>query len=141
MQVFHSSYSWWFHWSLNDNKSFQVSRTLLSIIAVVWKVSVHPLISFVGSWRQFQGFQLWLESLSPSFSTTFSSSLARYRLLLLFYSMWIFHTSFNWRISDNNFLPVSRTLLNILADFNSAVVWMVSILPLISLSPSLFQGL
>ena len=36
-----------FHWSLNDSKSPQVSRTLLSILfvlnnAVVWMVSTHP---------------------------------------------------------------------------------------------------
>ena len=39
-----------FHWSLGDNKCPQVSRTLLSILAVlnnavVWMVSTHPLIS------------------------------------------------------------------------------------------------
>ena len=39
-----------YHWSLSDNKSPQVSRTLLSILAdlsyaVVWIVSTHLLIS------------------------------------------------------------------------------------------------
>ena len=39
-----------FHWSLSDSKSHRVSRTLLSILAVlnnvvVWMVSAHPLIS------------------------------------------------------------------------------------------------
>ena len=39
-----------FHWSLSDNKSPQVFRTLLSILAdfsntVVWMVFTHPLIS------------------------------------------------------------------------------------------------
>ena len=39
-----------FHWSLNDSKSPQVSRTLLNILAVlnnavVWMVSTRPLIS------------------------------------------------------------------------------------------------
>ena len=39
-----------FHWSLRDSKSPQVSRTLLSILdnlsnAVVWMVSICPLIS------------------------------------------------------------------------------------------------
>ena len=39
-----------FHWSLSDNKSPRVSRTLLSILddlnnAAVWIVSTHPLIS------------------------------------------------------------------------------------------------
>ena len=39
-----------FHWSLSDSKSPQVSRTLLSILAVlnkvvVWMVSTRPPIS------------------------------------------------------------------------------------------------
>ena len=39
-----------FHWSLSDSKSLQVSRTLLSILAilsnvVLWMVSSGPLIS------------------------------------------------------------------------------------------------
>ena len=36
-----------FHWSLNDSKSPQVFRTLLSILnsTVVWMVSICPLIS------------------------------------------------------------------------------------------------
>ena len=39
-----------FHWNLRDNKSPQVSRTLLSILAdvynvVIWIVSTRPLIS------------------------------------------------------------------------------------------------
>ena len=39
-----------FQWRLRDSKSSQVSRTLLSILtelgnAVVWMVSIHPLIS------------------------------------------------------------------------------------------------
>ena len=39
-----------FHWSVSDKKSPQVSRTLLSILsdlynAVIWKVSPRPLIS------------------------------------------------------------------------------------------------
>ena len=39
-----------FHWSLSDNKSSQVSRTILSILtdlnnAVIWMVSTHPVIS------------------------------------------------------------------------------------------------
>ena len=38
-----------FHWSLSDSKSAQVTRTLLGILdlnhAVVWMVFTHPLIS------------------------------------------------------------------------------------------------
>ena len=45
----HLRYLMVFHWSLSGNKSPQVSRTLLSILAdlnnaVVWMVSTHPLI-------------------------------------------------------------------------------------------------
>ena len=46
----HQHYPMVFHWSLSDSKSPQVSRTLLSILAVlnnavVWMVSTRPLIS------------------------------------------------------------------------------------------------
>ena len=49
----------------------------------------------------------------------------------------IFHTSMNWwsfngvRVTTNS-PQVSRTLLGILADLNSAVIWIVLSLPLIS---------
>ena len=48
IRVFHISVSWWFfHSGLSDSKSPQVSRTLLSILAVlnnvvVWMVSTRP---------------------------------------------------------------------------------------------------
>ena len=45
---------------------------------------------------------------------------------------------FSQSLSDGKFPLVSRTYLSILADFKSAMVWMVPILPLISSSPSLF---
>ena len=63
-------------------------------------------------------------------------------LLLLFYSLRVFFTSvladglslkFEWS-------QVSRTLLSILADLSSMVVWMISIHPLISKSSSLFNN-
>ena len=43
---------------------------------------------------------------------------------------------FHWSLSDNKSPQVSRTLLSILADFNTAVVWMVSTRPIISKSSS-----
>ena len=43
---------------------------------------------------------------------------------------------FHWSLSYSKSSQDSRTLLNILADLNSAVIWMVSILPLISNSLS-----
>ena len=41
---------------------------------------------------------------------------------------------FRWRLNDNKYPQVSRTLLSILSDFNNAVVWMVSPRPPISKS-------
>ena len=46
----HHTHQMVFHWSLRDNKSPQVSRTLLSILAnrnnaIVWMASIRPLIS------------------------------------------------------------------------------------------------
>ena len=43
---------------------------------------------------------------------------------------------FNWSLSDSKSLQVSRTLLNILADLNNAVIWMVSPRPFIFKSVS-----
>ena len=64
-------------------------------------------------------------------------------ILLLFHSLRVFHTIIklvvsHWSPSDNKSPRVSRTLLSILIDFN-AMIWMVSILPLISVSLSLFS--
>ena len=42
-------------------------------------------------------------------------------------------------LNDNTSPHISRTLLNILADLNNVIVWMVLILPLISDSSSLFS--
>ena len=43
---------------------------------------------------------------------------------------------FHWSLSDNKFSRVSRTLPSILSDINNAVVWTVSIRPVISKSSS-----
>ena len=47
---------------------------------------------------------------------------------------------FNWSLSDSKSPQVSRTLLSILANFNSVVVWMVSTYIFISNSSSLFTN-
>ena len=47
---------------------------------------------------------------------------------------------FYWSLSDNKSPQVSRILLSILADLNNAVVWRVSIPPLISKSSSPFNN-
>ena len=44
---------------------------------------------------------------------------------------------FHWRLSDSKSPQVSRNLLNIVADLNNAVVWIVSTHPHISKSSSL----
>ena len=46
---------------------------------------------------------------------------------------------FLWSLSDSKFPQISRTFLSILGDLNNAVVWMLSILPLISYSFSPFS--
>ena len=49
---------------------------------------------------------------------------------------------FNWSLSDSKSVQVSRTLLNILADFNDTVGWMISAhLPISSSSNSLTKSI
>ena len=94
-----------FHWSLSDSKSPPVSRTLLSILAVL------------------NNAVLWMVSNFPPTPKFYSfGSLSRQR------SMMFFH----WSLSDNNSVHVSRTLPIILANFNYALVWMLSTCALIS---------
>ena len=82
-----------FHWSLSDNNSPQVSRTLLSILAnlnnaVIWMVSTRPPMSkssssIINPLVTYQAQQLLLISLSLSCSIFFCS-LARSRYLSFF---------------------------------------------------------
>ena len=46
--------------------------------------------------------------------------------------------AFHWNLSDSKSPQIPGALLSILADFNNAVVWMVSAHPLISNSSNLF---
>ena len=77
-----------FHWSMSDSKSPQVSRTLLSVLAVlnnavVWMVSTRPPICKSSS--PFSNPLDTLPKLSPSCSIVFFfNSLARSRYLSLF---------------------------------------------------------
>ena len=91
-----------FHLSLSDDKSPQVSRSLLSILAnlnnaVVWMVLAYSLISSSSSllpslWRLFQVHLLQLVSLSPSCSIVFFNSLTRSKYILLFFVFFGFHS-------------------------------------------------
>ena len=66
------------------------------------------------------------------------SSLLLLLLLLLFYL--VFHTSgFHWTPSGGKSPQLFRSLLNILIDISSAVIWMFSVFPWISSTPSFFS--
>ena len=106
-----------FYWSLSDSKSPQLYITLLRT-----------------SWRV--RFFLYCPSHFSQFSGTVPMAQARFHYFFSFKSsshqrqLMIFH----WSLSDNKSPSVSRALLNILADPNNAVVWMLSTRPLISKS-------
>ena len=76
--VFQISFSWWFFYlSLSDSKSPRVSRTLLSILAilnnaVVWMVSTRPPVPLIILWWLYQKHQSRLVYFSPSCSIVFS---------------------------------------------------------------------
>ena len=67
-------------------------------------------------------------------SKRFHSFHGYFTMVWVIYQFWtvVFHCS----LSNGNFPQISRTLLSILADLNNAVIWMVLLLPLISISPS-----
>ena len=128
-----------FHQRLSDGKSFQVSRTFLSILAdlnnaIVWilpsllsepsgTVFNEPMIigitvtlmfhNFFSSLVRSKFFSLF--SLSLIFTIIITQSFLHQRKLMVFH----------WRLSDSKSLQVSRILLSILAVFSNAV-WMVS---------------
>ena len=77
-----------------------------------------------------------LQRWSPPADTIVSSlSLYSLRLFHVSFNRWFFHKSPSDKKSSQTF----RTLLNILADFNSAVVWIVTIFLLIIRSLNFFS--
>ena len=111
-----------FHWSLSDSKSPQVSRTLLSILAVLNNVVVWMVPTLLPTSTSSSPFSNPI--IIPSFEL-FPSALA---------------DGFHWSLSDSKSPQVSRTLLTILAVLNNAVVWMVSTCPPTSKSSSPFSN-
>ena len=117
LEFFHISVSWSSsNWRLSDSKSPQGSRTLLSILAVfnnavVWVVFTRPPTSKWCCW--------WL-------------------LLPLFYSLRLFYPSVDWWsfigvwLTASSFTSPACTLLSVLAYFKYYLVWIVSIILLIS---------
>ena len=122
------------HWSLSDRKSPQVSRTRLSILAVlsnavVWIVSTRPPTS--KSSRPFNNPLVTVPNapitigiivtfiiiiiISSSSSFSFESFSDQRKLMVS-----------HWSLSYSKSPQVFGTLLSILADLNNEVVWMVS---------------
>ena len=102
-----------FYWSLSDSKSPQVSRTRLSILAVlsnavVWIVSTRPPNS--KSSRPFNNLLITVPNAPITIGT------------IVTFNITVFHISFSWSLSDKKSPQVSWTLLSILAVFNKAVV-------------------
>ena len=131
--LFHTLYEFFtsiisrLHWNSRDCESLQVFRTLLNILADLnsaagWMISILPLISI---------------SLSLFFRNFGDRSMrTRYnwynRHLHIPQIFRVYHTSLSWWFLTG----ISRTLLSISADLNNAVVWIVSIRPLIFWFPS-----
>ena len=92
-----------FHWSLSDSKSPQVSRTLLSILAVfnnavVWMVSTRSPTS---------------KSSRPFNNPLVTVPKAPITICLLFSK--VVTGSFHWSLSDRKRLQIARTLRSILS--------------------------
>ena len=132
-------------WSLSDNKSPQVSRTLLSILVdlnvVVWIISISPLIS-----KASRPFTIPLGIVSSAQTTIGMTvnlmfygftSIISIIFLLESFSLQRYLMVFHWSLSDNKSPRVSWTHLSILTDLNDAVVWTVSTCPVMSKSSSL----
>ena len=93
------------------------------------------------------GYSFYASLLRSLISWLTVSSLSSYSLHLLFFFGILFYSFesfwhedqlkvFHWSLSDSKYPQVSRTLLSILVDLKSAVVWMVSTRVLISDSSS-----
>ena len=122
-----------FHWSLSDSKSPQVTRALLSILAVlnnvvVWMISTRPPTS-----KSSSHFSNPLDTVPNAPITINIIVTCKFHSLLLLFIHLEFFTSvladgfsleFDWQPPQ-----VSRTRLRILAVLRSAVVWIVSIRP------------
>ena len=120
-----------FHWSFSDSKSPQVSRTLLSNLAVlnnvvVWMVSTRPPTS---------------KSSSPFNSPLLTVPNAPIIIIIILIIFGVFNTSISWWFSSEDgvkskYPQVIRTFLTIQAYLNNAVFWMAYNRPLIPKSTS-----
>ena len=145
-----------FYCRLSDSKSPQVSRTLLSILAVfnnavVWMVSTRPPTcksSRSFSYRAKSSNHNWYNCHFPvpqffQFSSKFEILIII--IIIIVHSLELFTSAlpmvFHWSLRDNKSPQFSRTLLSILVVLNNVVVWMVSTRPLTSKTSSPFTKL
>ena len=118
-----------FHWSLSDSKSPQVSRTLLSILAVlsndvVWMVSTRPPTfksssPFRNPLITVPNAPITIGIIVTRMFHSFFNSLARSRYLSFFSHSFSFIL---WLLLFHYLLVIPRSDLCILADINDAVV-------------------
>ena len=122
-----------FHWRLSDSKSPQVSRTLLSILAVFNNAIVSMVSTRSPASKSSRPFNNPLVSV-PKAQITIAIIVTLLILLLsllslLSFSHWCLLMVFHWNLSDGRSPQVSRTFLSILADLSNDVVWMFSACP------------
>ena len=147
-----------FHWSLSHSKSPQVSRTLLSILAVlnnaiVWMVSTRPPASkssspFSNPLVTVPNTPITIGIIVTFMLHNFFNSLARSRYLSFFsrsfsFTQWSAGTCVLFKPApvyslSLNCPQVFGTLLTILDDLNNAPVCRVSIPPLMLMSTNFF---
>ena len=139
-----------FHLGLSDSKSPQVSRTLLSILAVlnnavVWMVSTRPptsksFIPFSYPLLTVPNAPITIGMIVTCMFHSFFNSLAksRYYCYYYYYYNYYYYTHCEFfalvladglwlDLRDNKSPQVSITFLSILADLKNSIIWIVSV--------------
>ena len=107
------------------------------LVCIAWSYLLRQCLRFY--------FDLWIPTYPCMFSFFNALSCRNFFIIILF--LWKFFIPaladgfFQWRLSDSKSRQVSRTHLSILADFNNAVVWIISSCPQISKASSTFTNL
>ena len=136
-----------FHWSLSDNNSSRVSRTLLSILAVlnnavVWMVSTRLPTS--KSSNPFSNPLVTVPNAPITIGIIVTCMLHSYYYYYYYYPLKLFTSAlahgFSLEFECQQSPQVFRTLLSILAVLNNSVVWTVSTQPPTSKSSRPFNN-
>ena len=128
-----------FNWSLSNNKSSQVFKTFLSVLAdlnnaMVWMFWILQ-VSFLTPWgfrSKSTNYNWYHHHLHVSHFFHLSSKIQIIIIIIIIWLFGLWLMVFHWSLSESKSSQVSRTLLSILADLNYAVVWIISTRPLIS---------